>query len=331
MEIGLHVARNSLFFAALALLVVVAFLFALATGSASAGIMDAFAALRGQADTEMQALILELRLPRALTAFAVGGLLAVAGVLMQVLLRNPLAEPYILGTSGGAAVAALSAMLLGGTSLVIDSAAFGGALVATLLVFSVARGSGSWTPTRLLLTGVVLAAGFSAATTLLLALSPEHQLRGMLFWLMGDLSFAFDPVRSLWLLFALTLISSLVARHLNVLARGELQAAIVGLPVAAFRYLVFIASSLATAIAVTTVGVIGFVGLVVPHLVRMMIGSDHRLVIPASALAGGGLLIIADTLARTLMAPRQLPVGALTAAIGVPLFLFLMSRGRKYY
>lgn len=326
----MHFARNSLFFAVLALLVVAALLFALATGSADAGLVEAVAALRGEADTEVRALILELRLPRALTAFAVGGLLAVAGVLMQVLLRNPLAEPYILGTSGGAAVAALSMMLLGGTSLMIDSAAFGGALIATLLVFSIARGTGSWTPTRLLLTGVVLAAGFSAATTLLLALSPEHQLRGMLFWLMGDLSFAFEPAKSLWLLLALTLASSLTARELNVLGRGELQAAIVGLPVATFRYFVFLASSLATAIAVTTVGVIGFVGLVVPHLVRMVIGSDHRLVVPASALAGGGLLIIADTLARTILAPRQLPVGALTAAIGVPLFLFLMSRSRKY-
>lgn len=307
-----------------------ALVFALASGSASAGLADAIAALSGDASAEVRALILELRLPRALTAFGVGGLLAVAGVLMQVLLRNPLAEPYILGTSGGAAVAALSAMLLGASSLVIDAAAFGGALAATLLVFSIARGSGSWTPTRLLLTGVVLAAGFSAATTLLLALSPEHQLRGMLFWLMGDLSFAFEPARSLWLLLLLTVAAMLVARHLNVLARGELTAAIVGLPVEGFRYMVFIAASLATAIAVTSVGVIGFVGLVVPHLVRIAFGSDHRFVVPASAFAGGALLVVADTLARTILAPRQLPVGALTAAIGVPLFLFLISRSRSY-
>lgn len=319
--------------AAFALLVAAAggaLAFALASGSASAGLADAIAALSGGASAEVRALILELRLPRALSAFGVGGLLAVAGVLMQVLLRNPLAEPYILGTSGGAAVAALSSMLLGASSLVIDLAAFGGALAATLLVFSIARGSGSWTPTRLLLTGVVLAAGFSAATTLLLALSPEQQLRGMLFWLMGDLSFAFEPARSLWLLLALTVSAMLVARHLNVLARGELAAAIVGLSVGGFRYLVFIAASLATAIAVTSVGVIGFVGLVVPHLVRMAFGSDHRFVVPASAFAGGALLVVADTLARTILAPRQLPVGALTAAIGVPLFLFLMSRSRSY-
>lgn len=317
-------------FAGLAAIVVACFVFALASGSASIGVLDAIRALGGSGSDEVRTLILDLRLPRALTAFAVGGLLAVAGVLMQVLLRNPLADPYILGTSGGAAVAALLTMLLGLSSLMVDLAAFGGALAATVLVFSIAHSTGSWAPTRLLLTGVVLAAGFSAVTTLLLALSPEHQLRGMLFWLMGDLSFAFEPARSLWLLLFLTIGATLVARQLNVLARGELQASIVGLPVPGFRYLIFAASSLATAIAVTTVGVVGFVGLVVPHLIRIVTGSDHRIVVPASALAGGALLVVADTLARSVMAPRQLPVGALTAAIGVPLFLLLMSRGRNY-
>ena len=322
--------RYGLLFVALVAGVAACFMFALASGSADIGFFDAMRAVGGSGTDEVRTLILELRLPRTLTAFAVGGLLAVAGVLMQVLLRNPLADPYILGTSGGAAVAALLAMLLGLSSTVIDLAAFGGALGATVLVFSIAHGTGSWTPTRLLLTGVVLAAGFSAATTLLLALSPEQQLRGMLFWLMGDLSFAYEPARSLLLLLLLTILATLVARHLNVLARGELQAAIVGLPVTGFRYLVFVASSLATAVAVTTVGVIGFVGLVVPHLMRIIVGSDHRVIVPASALAGGALLVVADTLARTIMAPRQLPVGALTAAIGVPLFLFLMSRSRNY-
>jgi iron complex transport system permease protein len=322
--------RYGLIIAAMLLLSAASLVFALATGSVAVSLYEALSALAGGASDDVRTLVLELRLPRALTAFAVGGLLAVAGVLMQVLLRNPLAEPYILGTSGGAAVAALLAMLLGLSSVIIDFAAFGGALAATVLVFSIAHGTGSWTPTRLLLTGVVLAAGFSAATTLLLALSPEHQLRGMLFWLMGDLSFAFEPTRTLILLLFLTVAAMLFARQLNVLARGELQAAIVGLQVNSFRYAVFIASSLATAIAVTTVGVIGFVGLVVPHLVRIIAGSDHRIVVPASALAGGTMLVVADTLARTVLAPRQLPVGALTAAIGVPLFLVLMSRSQNY-
>ena len=321
--------RRVVLFVGLLLLVAFAFFIALASGSADVSIAEMLSALRGDAPAEIQALVTELRLPRALTAFAVGGLLAVAGVLMQVLLRNPLAEPYILGSSGGAAVAALLAMVLGMGSAVVDLAAFGGAMAATLLVFSIAHGTGSWTPTRLLLTGVVLAAGFSAATTLLLALSPDQNLRGMLFWLMGDLSFAFEPARCLWLLAALVVAGTLSARHLNVLSRGELQAAIVGLPVRGFRYLIFAASALATAVSVTTVGVIGFIGLVVPHLVRLVAGSDHRVVLPASALGGGALLVVADTMARTIMAPRQLPVGALTAAIGVPLFLILMSRVRQ--
>lgn len=309
---------------------VLVLLLAVVSGSADLGVSEVIAALGGTGSEQAETLVMQLRLPRALTAFAVGGLLAIAGVLMQVLLRNPLAEPYILGSSGGAAVAALTTMMLGFSALVVDVAAFGGAMGATLLVFAIAHGTGSWAPARLLLTGVVLAAGFSAVTTLLLALTPEQNLRGMLFWLMGDLSFAYEPARVLFLLAGLIGFGVLGARHLNVLARGELQAAVVGLSVNRFRYLVFAAAALATAISVTTVGVIGFIGLVVPHLVRIVAGSDHRIVIPASALAGGTLLVVADTLARTLLAPRQLPVGALTAAIGVPLFLLLMSRARGH-
>jgi iron complex transport system permease protein len=321
--------RSGLLFGGLIAISVLALAAALTSGSAEVGVGAVLRAIAGKAPDNIESLVWQLRMPRALTAFGIGGLLAVAGVLMQVLLRNPLAEPYILGSSGGAAVAALLAMMLGAASALIDAAAFAGAMAATLLVFSIAQGSGSWAPARLLLTGVVLAAGFSAATTLLLALTPDQNLRGMLFWLMGDLSFAYSPGQSLWLLAVITVAGTVASRHLNVLARGELQAAIVGLPVAGFRLVIFGVTSLAVAISVTTVGVIGFIGLVIPHLVRLIAGSDHRIVLPASALAGGNLLVIADTLARTIMAPRQLPVGALTAAIGVPLFLILMSRSHR--
>ncbi len=290
--------RQTLLLCGLIVLATVTVFGAMAMGSAAISVGDTIRAVGGDAPDHIRALVVDLRLPRALTAFGIGGLLAVAGVLMQVLLRNPLAEPYILGSSGGAAVAALLGMLLGWGSAIVDLAAFGGAMGATLLVFSIAQGTGSWTPTRLLLTGVVLAAGFSAATTLLLALSPDQNLRGMLFWLMGDLSFAYSPARSLWLLAAITIAGTLVARHLNVLARGELQAAIVGLPVASFRLIIFAVTALATAVSVTTVGVIGFIGLVIPPLIRLVAGSDHRIVLPASALAGGSLLVVADTLAR---------------------------------
>ncbi|MEM8816107.1 MAG: iron ABC transporter permease [Pseudomonadota bacterium] len=323
-------ARQAGLFAALIALALLALGAAIASGSAGLGLQESLSALLGGASESSKQLVLELRLPRALTAFGVGGMLAIAGVLMQVLLRNPLAEPYILGSSGGAAVFALLAILFGLSSLLVDVAAFAGAMCATLIVFSVAHGTGSWTPTRLLLTGIVLASGFGAATTLLLALSPDQHLRGMLFWLMGDLSFAYEPGQSLLVLAIVGTISMALARHLNVLARGELQARIVGLPVREIRYGIFALASLATAIAVTTVGVIGFIGLVVPHLIRLVVGSDHRIVIPASALAGGTLLVLADTLARTVLAPRQLPVGALTAAVGVPLFLILMSKSARY-
>lgn len=273
-------------------------------------------------------IVLELRLPRAISAFATGGMLAVAGALMQVLLRNPLADPYILGVSGGAAVVALVFMMLGLGALWVDLGALLGALGAMLLVFSLAHGTGGWTPTRLLLTGVVMAAGFSAVISLLLALGPDSSLRGMLFWLMGDLSFAEGRLSSVAALAAAVLLGLAAGRHLNVLAGGELQAETLGVAVRPIRIAIYVLSSSLTAIAVTTAGSIGFVGLVTPHIVRLVVGSDHRLVIPAAALLGGTLVVLADTAARTMFAPRQLPVGALTALIGVPLFLLLITRQR---
>ncbi len=273
-------------------------------------------------------LALELRLPRALQAFAIGAMLALAGVLMQVLLRNPLADPYILGVSGGASVAALAVMLAGLAGWWVDIGAAAGALLATSLVFALAHGTGAWTPTRLLLTGIVVAAGCGAMVSLMLALGPENRLRGMVFWLIGDLSHTSAPLRLTLVLLPLLLAALLGARHLNLLARGDVEAQMLGLPVRAVRYAIFIASSLLTAAAVSAAGSIGFVGLVTPHLVRLMGGSDHRIVIPASVLLGGTILVLADLLARTVIAPRQLPVGALTALIGVPLFLILMRRQR---
>ena len=276
--------------------------------------------LRGQ-----DALIVtELRLPRALSAFAVGGLLAIAGVLMQVLLRNPLADPYILGTSGGAACAALAAMLAGFAGAAIDAAAFVGAALATFIVFGIGGVRSHFSPPMLLLTGVVLASGFGALVSLMLALSPDGSLRGMLFWLMGDFSLALDPLPVLVVLALAVVVSTASARHLNILAEDETQARLLGLPLVPARIAVLLVASLLTAFAVTQAGSIGFVGLVVPHLVRGFTGADHRKLVPAAMLAGGSLMIVADTLSRTLLAPRQLPVGTLTAAIGVPLFLYLL-------
>mgnify|MGYP001397713344 CR=1 FL=1 len=321
----------------LALLVIASFFVALAAGSIAVTFHDLLTALfGGRGDNPHDnALAVEvirgLRLPRALGAFAVGGLLALAGGLMQVLLRNPLADPYVLGISGGAAVGALLAMLLGLTLWFINLAAFAGAFAAMLIVFGLAHGDNSWTRTRLLLTGVIVAAGCGAAVALILSIAPESQLRGMLFWLMGDASQISEPRPALAIL-ALSLVLALpFARELNILARGDVLAQTLGISVTQIKRGIYFLAALATATAVTTAGSIGFIGLIVPHLTRLGLmklgwGNDQRLLLPAATLAGGSLLLLADTLARTVLAPQQLPVGVLTALIGVPVFLFLLGR-----
>lgn len=308
-------------------LAICSLILALLSGSVSIRWFELWATLGGsQTDLSTQGLILELRLNRALSAFATGGLLSLAGALMQVLVRNPLADPYILGISGGAAVAALFAMLLGLGSVWLTGSAFGGALFAMALVFGLARGRGSWTPTRLLLTGVVLAAGWGALISFILAISPDSNMRGMLFWLMGDLSFAHSPIPALFMLLLGLLVSWPLGRDLNVLIRGELQAGALGIDSSRIQSILFLLASLLTATAVVQAGSIGFVGLVIPHMMRLIGLTDHRLLLPAAALAGGSLLVLADTLARTILAPQQLPVGILTAILGVPLFLYLLRR-----
>ena len=317
--------RAFLILALLLLLVLASFWGALAVGSISVSTQDIVAALLGQ-DAQGADIIRQLRLPRALAGFACGGLLALAGALMQVLLRNPLADPYILGISGGAGVGALFAIMVGLPTFGIDGLAFAGALGAMFLVFGLAHGDGSWTQTRLLLTGVIVAAGCGALISLMLAIAPEDRLRGMLFWLTGDLGQAASAWPPMLALAVALVLAMPFARELNLLARGLLQAQALGVAVNRLRYAIFLLASLATAASVTTAGSIGFIGLVVPHLVRLVTGNDQRLLLPASALAGGALLMLADTLARSLIAPQQLPVGVLTALIGVPVFLFLLSR-----
>jgi len=317
--------RAFLILAILVLLALASFWAALAAGSIPVAAADVLAALLGR-DAPGADIIRELRLPRALAGFACGGLLALAGALMQVLLRNPLADPYILGISGGAGAGALFAIMVGLPTFGIDGLAFAGALGAMFLVFGLAHGDGSWTQTRLLLTGVIVAAGCGALISLMLAIAPEDRLRGMLFWLTGDLGQAASAWPPMLALAVALVLAMPFARELNLLARGLMQAQALGVAVNRLRYAVFLLASLATAASVTTAGSIGFIGLVVPHLVRLVTGNDQRLLLPASALAGGALLMLADTLARSLIAPQQLPVGVLTALIGVPVFLFLLSR-----
>ncbi len=280
-------------------------------------------------DALMQRIVLELRLPRAMAALITGALLAVAGCLMQVLLRNPLADPYVLGISGGAAVFALLGLSLGLTFLPVPLLAFCGALLTMITVFVLGRGSGPWSTTRILLTGVVLAAGWGALISLILALGPDASLRSMLFWLMGDLTYA--GLSGWWLLpLALGLGALwLRARTLNVLAGGQMQAALLGESSRERFWEIYLIASLLTALAVSIAGAIGFVGLIVPHLMRLVVGADHRRLLPAAALFGGAFLVVADTVARSAFGPRQLPVGVLTALIGVPLFLLLLHRAAR--
>ena len=319
---------RAMLLAGLLLLTVIALLGATLIGSVAIPFADILASLSGAGSEPVRSIILDLRLPRALIAFCVGGLLALAGTLLQVLLRNPLADPYVLGTSGGAAVGALGVMLLGLSEHWLGGGAFLGALLSTLLVFGLARQQGDWSATRLLLTGIILAAAWGALIAFMLTIAPEHNLRGMLFWLMGDIQPDAVPVASLLLLGVALLTSLAIARPLNVLVRGEQQAHTLGIAVAPLRTLLYALAALCTAGAVSLAGSVGFVGLVVPHLLRLAGARDHRVLLPAAVLAGGTLLVVADILARTLWAPRQLPVGILTAAIGVPVFLYLLLRTR---
>ena len=285
--------------------------------------------------SSLAATLVELRLHRALSAFVTGATLALAGVLMQALLRNPLADPYVLGVSGGAAVGALSAMLIFGVAWMVDLAAFGGALAVAGLLFWLAyqdfKGSGSaeGSAATLLLTGVIVGSGCMAIITLILAITPDGRLRSMVFWLIGDLSDA--PLRLYpWLIFlgVLTYVGK-NARQINIAALYSDSAGTLGVPVGRLRKILFFCAAILTASAVSSSGSIGFVGLIMPHACRFAWGPDHRLLLPASCLAGGSFLVLADTLARSIVAPQQLPVGVITALIGVPLFLLQLHQHRQ--
>jgi iron complex transport system permease protein len=311
-------------FALLVLLAAAVFIGSLLLGSADLSPARILAALLGSGDSVARSVTLAVRLPRTLAAFGVGSLLALAGVLLQALFRNPLADPFVLGVSGGAAVGALLAMIGGATMLAIQGSALAGAVVAVVIVHLLARSGGT---ARLLLTGVVLASACGALVTVLLSVADASSLRGMVFWLAGDLEWAVNPWTSaVTALFAVAF-AVVMARPLNVLAAGELRARSVGMNLEAWRSFVFVGCAALTAVAVVSAGTVGFVGLVTPHIVRLAFRtSDHRVVAPASALLGGTLLACADVAARTVVAPRQLPVGAIMALVGAPLFIALLRR-----
>lgn len=326
--------RYYLLLIALLGLLIVSFVISLVSGSVSIPLEEVWRQLFNPEPGPYQQILYELRLPRALAALVCGALLALSGIIMQVLLRNPLADPYILGISGGAAVGALLVILLGAGGLLggilIGQAAFAGALLSVLLVFGIATAGGSLSSTRLLLTGVVISAGWGAAINVLLTTSNSNTVQSMLFWLMGDLSQSTVRPWHFGLLFTGLGLMLWHARALNALARGDLVAASLGVPVARLRAGLYIAAALMTATAVTVAGSIGFIGLIIPHLLRIAGARDHRWLVPGAALLGGSFLMVADSMARTIIAPRQLPVGVLTAILGVPAFLYILHwrRGR---
>ncbi len=321
--------RPAIFLPLLLLTGLACFALALATGTQGIEPVRAWQALMADGSLDRE-VVLTLRLPRALAAFGCGALLALAGALLQALLRNPLADPFVLGISGGAGTLVLLAMLMGVSGVWLAGAGLLGAL-ASLGVLLLLAWRGGLRPQRLLLAGVILSSAWGAVVTLLLALAPDAPLRGMIFWLMGDLS-GIDPgIAGLPLggaLLALLLIWPL-ARGFDALVQGELSARSLGVAVDRLRAIALLVAAAITTLAVLAAGSIGFVGLVTPHLLRLAGLRRHRVLLPACVLGGGTLLLAADLAARTVAAPLQLPVGAVTAAIGAPVFLWLLWRDSK--
>ncbi len=293
---------------------------------------ETVSALLGSGPQTQRDIVIGFRLPRALLGLLVGGGLALAGSVFQALLRNPLAEPYILGISGGAAAGAVMALSLGLAALgsgVLPGAAFAGALLAILLVFRVAAAADRALDVRiLLLAGVVVGAFFSALIAFVLAFSKAQTVRSAVLWMMGSLAGA--GWKDVLVVALYTLPSALaliaLARPLNLMSVGEETASYLGTDVEKVKRIAFGVASLVTAAGVAVAGVIGFVGLIVPHGLRLLVGSDQRALLPLSFLAGAAFLTLADLAARLLLAPAEIPIGVITAFVGVPLFLVLLRR-----
>lgn len=318
----------------LALAVLLAFLVSVRAGSVSLSLAQVLDALRGLGDPAIVTIVQRLRLPRAVTAALVGAALALSGATFQALVRNPLADPYVLGVSGGAALGAVCAIVLGsaaGVSWAISLAAFAGAALTIVLVLRLALAVGPTLDTRvLLLAGVIVGAFTNSCILLLLTFADLDAFRSATFWMMGSLSGATwrgAAAMALYIVPSGVLLLGL-ARSLDLIAIGEETAAHLGTHVERTKLLAYGAASLLAAASVASAGIIGFVGLVVPHGVRLAWGSDHRTLLPASMLAGAAFLLLADTVARTVAAPSELPLGAVTALIGVPLFVNILRRGR---
>jgi len=318
--------------AVLGLAVVLVFLLSILVGEADLTPSQVFAALLGEGDINDRRIVVGLRAPRAVMAILVGGGLSLSGAVFQALLRNPLAEPYILGISGGAATGAVLALTLGlaaSLSWALPAAAFAGALVAIFLVLRVAATADDRVDVRvLLLAGVVVGAFFTACMAFVLSISDARTVRSAVLWMMGSL--VGSDWRTVWMvtLYSIPAVIALVglARPLNLLAIGEETAGYLGADVERVKRMAYVLASLLTAAGVAATGVIGFVGLIVPHSIRLLVGADYRVLLPLAFLAGAVFLMLADIAARTVLPPTEVPIGVITVFVGVPLFLLLLRR-----
>jgi len=325
--------------ALLALLLLIVILFSITMGSVKVPplrsiriLSQSILGLKGVGSETERTIILSLRVPRTILAGLVGAGLSLSGAIFQALLRNPLADPYILGVSSGAAIGTIIAILMGlsAFSFGLPLASFLGALLTVIVVFYFGRQDGKIHPNTLLLAGVIISAFLSALIMFFISVSQKEELHTIIFWLMGDFSFSNPQAIRMILPYILFGIFFLYfhARQLNLILSGEEHALQLGVNVERLRLISYLSASLITAASVSVCGLIGFVGLIVPHSVRLIFGPDHRLLIPSSALVGASFLIASDTIARSLLSPLELPVGVITAAFGGPFFIYLL-RTRK--
>lgn len=311
-------------------------LISLSLGPAKISLREVLTWVAGYKSVDQTAwmILFKIRLPRILLAGLVGFTLSIGGVVFQALLRNPLAEPFILGVSSGAAVGAIIGIALGlGFGLGVPLLSFMGALFTILLVMGISSRHGGLESSTLLLTGVIVNAFFTAVIMFFITTTSDSRLHSMLFWLYGDLSQSRYAHLSIGLPVILIVsgILYVFSRHLNLIVGGEESALQMGVEVELLKWISFLGISLITGMVISFSGIIGFVGLIVPHLMRMLLGPDHRLLIPASALGGAVFLIAADTLARTILSPSELPVGVVTAFLGAPFFIYLLKqRGSQW-
>jgi iron complex transport system permease protein len=314
----------------LALALFIVGLGALSLGGVQLPLGEVWAGLRCSASSSpARVIVREIRLPRVFLAMLVGAALGVSGTTLQALLRNPLADPYVLGISSGASLGAILALWLGGSwAAASPVVAFGGALITIAWVYLLGRRAGRLASYTLLLAGVITASFLSAVILFILTLLSTRDVRGTAFWLMGDLSVVTEVQLRILLPTVVLAIAALytLAKDLNLLLLGEEEAAHLGVNVGRVETAVYILASLLTGLAVSVSGAIGYLGLLVPHLGRMLVGSDHRMLLPTAALGGAIVLVVSDTVARTVIAPAELPVGAVTAVAGAPVFIYLLRR-----